>query len=88
MTAFDARLRLIGQTAFPLVVAVDLTDERMIVTAGESEVADWELREISISALSDGFHIMAEEEEVILNVAERSRFAVELGVADSQSGRY
>ena len=39
MTSFDARLRMIGQTGFPLVVEVDLTGERMTVTAGESELA-------------------------------------------------
>ncbi len=80
MTSFDARLRMLGQTGFPLGVEVDLTRERMIVTAGESQVADWSIEEIRISSLPDGFHIEAEGEEVILNVVDDARFAAEVGL--------
>jgi hypothetical protein len=80
MTSFDARLRVIGQTGFPLVVEIDLTGKRMMVTAGESQLADWELEEIRIVALPDGFHIKAEGEEIILNLADKTRFAVEVGL--------
>ena len=83
MTSFDARLRMIGQTGFPLGVEVDLTGERMTVTAGESRVADWVLAEIMISSLPDGFHIKAEGEEVILNVADKGRFATEVGLRNA-----
>lgn len=81
MSSFDARLRLIGRAGFPLGVVVDLSDERMILTAGNSAVADWPLDEITIAALADGFHIKVEGEEVVLNVADSARFAVELGAA-------
>lgn len=80
MTSFDARLRLLGQAGFPLGVEVDLTGERMIVTAGREQVADWALDDIRIFSLADGFHIEAEGEEVILNVTDGSRFAAEVGL--------
>ena len=72
MTSFDARLRMIGQQGLPLGVEVDLTGDRMIVTAGASPVASWALEEISVHSLPDGFHIKAEGEEIILNVSDRS----------------
>jgi hypothetical protein len=80
MTAFNARLRLIGQTGFPLGVEVDLTGERMTVTAGADQLADWALEEINISAQPDGFHVVAEGEELILNVADNTRFAAAIGL--------
>ena len=80
MTSFDARLRVMGQTGFPLVVAIDLSGDRMIVTAGASELADWDLEKIRIVALADGFHIKADGEEVILNVADEERFAARVGL--------
>ena len=88
MTAFDARLRVIGQTGFPLVVEVDLSGKRMTVTAGETRLADWGLEEIKVVALPDGFHIEAEGEEVILNLADKARFAVEVGLRDADRAVY
>lgn len=76
MTSFDARLRLIGESGFPLGVEVDITGERMVVSAGQSVVADWPLDEITISLLADGFHIDAEGEEVVLNVTDERRFTI------------
>jgi hypothetical protein len=80
MTSFNARLRMLGHTGLPLGVEIDLTGERMMITAGGSYVANWALRDIQISSLSDGFHIEAEGEEVILNLTEEARFATEVGL--------
>lgn len=82
MGSFDARLRLIGQSGFPLPVVVDLTDEQLVVRSNSGLVADWRIAEIDISTRADGFHIEAEGEEVLLNVTESDRFAIELGVVD------
>jgi len=82
MGSFEARLRVIGQSGFPLPVVVDLTDEQLTVTTDSGRIADWTLAEIDISARADGFLIEAEGEEVLLNVTDSNRFAVELGVVD------
>jgi hypothetical protein len=83
MTSFDGRLRLLGRAGFPLGVEVDLSGERMTVTAGDSEIANWALDEISVVAKADGFHIKAEGEEIVLNIADAERFAVEIGLPPS-----
>jgi len=80
MTSFDARLRLLNQPGLPLLVEVDLTGERMVVTTSGRELADWSLDEIEVLSRSDGFHIQAEGEEVVLNVMDGIRFARELGI--------
>ena len=79
MGSFEARLRVIGQSGFPLPVVVDLTDEQLTVTTDSGRIADWTIAEIDISARGDGFLIEAEGEEVLLNVTDSNRFAVELG---------
>jgi len=79
MTSFDARLRVVGQSGLPLGVEVDLTGDRMVVSAAGERLADWVWDEIRISASPDGYHIRAEGEEIVLNVTDRPRFAHELG---------
>ncbi|HEU4319791.1 MAG TPA: hypothetical protein VFS66_06880 [Acidimicrobiia bacterium] len=79
MTAFDARLRILGQRGFPLGVEVDLTDERMVVTNGGQQIADWSFNDIAIYPTASGYRIDAEGEEVILNVTDPKRFAAEIG---------
>lgn len=69
-----------SQPGFPLGVEVDLTGERMVVTSGGKELADWSLDEIRVLSRSDGFHIEAEGEEIVLNVTDGARFARELGI--------
>lgn len=79
MTSFDARLRIVGESGFPLGVEVDLTGERMILTTEGRNLADWPLEEIRIFPTPSGFRIDAEGEAVILNVTDGDKFAAEIG---------
>ncbi len=83
MSAYDARLRIDGTNEAPIHVLIDLTDDRITMTAGEVEVADWARDEIRVSALPDGFHVRAEGEEIILDVTEDARFALDLGLRNA-----
>ena len=86
MSSFDGRLAVTGETGLPLGVEIDLTEERMVVRSGDSELADWEVGELRINAQPDGFHILAEGEEVVINVTDEGRFAVELGLRSAYPG--
>ncbi|HJQ76480.1 MAG TPA: hypothetical protein VJ948_04365, partial [Acidimicrobiia bacterium] len=77
MTAYDARLRLDGADEAPIQVVIDLTDDRLTMKSGDVEVADWSRSEIRVSPLLDGFHIRAEGEEIILDVTDEARFALD-----------
>lgn len=79
MTSFDARLRIVGESGFPLGVEVDLTGERMLLTADGKPIADWALEDIQIFPTPSGFRIDAEGESVILNVTNGDKFADEIG---------
>ena len=83
MTAYDARLRIEGESEPPMPVVVDLTEDRMTMSIGEEEVADWARSEMRISALPDGFHIRAEGEAIVLDVEEDAQFALDLGLRNA-----
>lgn len=80
MAEYDGKLRLDGEPDQPMDVTIDLTGDRMKVMAGEVEVADWARDELRVRALADGFHVRAEGEEVVLDIHEDARFAIELGL--------
>jgi hypothetical protein len=79
MSSFNGRLHMPGYSRIPLVVEVDISDERMTFTSGNREIGDWALRDIAVASKSDGFHIKLEDEEVVLNVTESDRFRSVLG---------
>ncbi|MGB7861654.1 MAG: hypothetical protein WBM90_14255 [Acidimicrobiia bacterium] len=83
MTAYEAKLRIEGENEPPLSVMVDLSDDRMTVSIGDEEVADWARQEMRISALPDGFHIRAEGEMVVLDVTDDAHFALDLGLRNA-----
>lgn len=83
MTAYDAKLSIEGETVPPMRVVVDLTDDRLTMTIGDEEVADWQRDTMRISALPDGFHIRAEGEAVVLNVEDDAHFALDLGLRNA-----
>lgn len=80
MTAYEAKLQIEGEVTERMPVLVDLTGDRLTMTLGTQEIADWSRDEMRIQALPDGFHIRAEGEAVILDVTDEARFALELGL--------
>lgn len=83
MSAYEGWLRIPGDSEPPLGVEIDLTDDRFVVTAGDAQVGNWSRDEIRISALQDGFHLRAEGEEVVLDVTDDARFALDLGLRNA-----
>jgi hypothetical protein len=83
MSVYDAQLRLGGSNEAPISVMIDLSDDRLSMRSGDIEVGDWARSEVRISALPDGFHLRAEGDEVILDVRDDARFAIELGLRNA-----
>ena len=84
MSAYEALLRMQGTDEPPISVLIDLTDDqRVVVSAGEVEVGDWAREEVRISAEPDGFHLRVEGEELLLDVSDDARFALDLGMRNA-----
>ncbi|MDH3249826.1 MAG: hypothetical protein OEQ47_12735 [Acidimicrobiia bacterium] len=80
MSTYEGSLRIPGDDGPPLAVTIDLTGDRLRMSAGDSEIGNWPKSEIRVNALPDGFHLRAEGEEVLLDVTEDAQFAVDLGL--------
>lgn len=84
MSTFDAFLRIEDTDEAPLSVVIDLTeDERVVVHAGEVEIGDWARDQMRLTARDDGFHLLVEGEEMVLDVRDDARFALELGMRNA-----
>lgn len=80
MTNYAGNLRIEGDEEPPIRVEVDLDGERMKVFAGEVELGDWALDELRVAALEDGFHFRVEGQELVIDVEDDGRFALDLGL--------
>ncbi len=78
MTSFDGSLRTPNEPGRPIRVLIDLSDERLRLSSGGVEIADWQLGEVRINAKPDGFHIQRAGEELILSIDQDAEFAVAL----------
>jgi hypothetical protein len=80
---YEGALRFPGEKGPGLKVMVDLTGDDVIVSAGAGTIARWRRDEMRVNALADGFHVRAEGEEIILDVYDDARFAVDLGLTSA-----
>jgi len=80
---FEGVLRTPTERDTAIRVVIDLNGERLRLRSGDTAIADWSLDEIRVNALSDGFHIKAEGEEIILDLAQDAEFAVALGLGSA-----
>ena len=83
MTDFVGVLRTRTERDTAIRVVIDLTDERLRLRSGDTEIADWSLDDIRVNALPDGFHIRAEGEEIVLDLIQDAEFAVALGLGSA-----
>ena len=83
MSEYEARLKVDGETGTPIHVVVDVTEDRLVLSAGGADIADWPRDQLRVSALPDGFHIRAAGEAVVLDVTDDAHFAVELGLKNA-----
>lgn len=80
MSTYEGSLRMVGEDGPGLAVVIDLRGDRLGIRAGEVEIGDWSREEVRINADTDGIHLRAEGEEVVLDLEKDAEFAVEVGL--------
>lgn len=80
MSTYEASLRMLGESGPGLPVVVDLRDNRLEIRSGDVEIGDWSRNEVRVNADTDGIHLRAEGEEIVLDLAKDAEFAVEIGL--------
>lgn len=82
MSSYDARLGLPDQPQLPLPVRVITDGSSITLHMGDALIADWTVDRVSITREERGFRIVADGEDLIVDVAEPNRFALEVGLID------
>lgn len=83
MDHFDGSLKLAGNEA-PVRVAIDLTDDHIMrITAEEIEIGEWTIGHVAVKALDDGFHMIADGEEIIIKTNNDPAFALAMGIRNA-----
>lgn len=77
----DGTVKMRGNTGPGVAVRVVAGDRRLRIVSGNELIGDWEVANIGIAALQDGFSIKAEGEEFILNTKDDAALASELRIA-------
>jgi hypothetical protein len=87
VASFDARLRVPGQARLPLSVVVEVVNDRVAFTSGDKPLGDWPLGTVDVDVRSDGFHLIFDNEEIVLTVTDPAGFARALGVGARRPGQ-
>lgn len=84
MQQFNGSLRLPGEVGPGLRVLIDLTDGGNIhISAATDVIGDWPIEQIGIRAAEDGFHLLAEGDEVVIRTDNDPAFAVAVGLRNA-----
>jgi hypothetical protein len=85
MGSFNASLKTIGDTR-GIPASVELQEGRLSIRAGDAEIGDWPLDEVTLNPTPTGYRLAAEGDQVLLEMTERDQFGEELE-RFSESGR-
>ncbi len=83
MSSYDARLGLPEQPQLPLPVRLVTTGDNITLHVGNALIADWPLERVTITREERGFRIVADGEDLIVDITEANRFAMEMGITDT-----
>lgn len=83
MSSYDARLGLPEQPQLPLPVRLVTTGDSITLHVGNTLIADWPLDQVAITREKRGFRIVADGEDLIVDITEANRFALEMGIDTS-----
>jgi hypothetical protein len=80
VSTYEASLKMVGENGPGLPVVIDLRDDRLGITSGDVEIGDWSRQEVRVNADTDGIHLRAEGEEIVLDLERDAEFAIEIGL--------
>ena len=70
MRTFSGRLWLVQDRYSEVRVQVQLDEERITITSNGTVIGDWPFAEVELKRDTDGIHIFAEDEELVISSRE------------------
>jgi hypothetical protein len=80
MATFRGTLEVEGDPASNIITDVDVSEGRISMWGGDSEIGSWDLNDITIEESEGAFRIIAEDESLVLRLRDAKRFAGAVGV--------
>lgn len=87
MGSFTASLRSIGDVT-SLQATVELSDGRLSIVAGSTEIGSWTLDEIQLEQIPTGYRMSAEGEQILIELRDVDSFAEELATRSKKKVRF
>lgn len=86
METFSASLRTVGDVN-SLATTIELSDGRLRIAAGDTEIGNWPLTEIHLEEIPTGYRMAVEGELLLLEFNDASLFSAELEKASKKKRR-
>ncbi|HEY7823612.1 MAG TPA: hypothetical protein VIG24_12290, partial [Acidimicrobiia bacterium] len=86
METFSASLRTVGDVN-SLAATIELSDGRLRIAAGDTEIGDWPLTEVHLEEIPTGYRMAVEGELLLLEFNDTSSFSTELAKSTKKKRR-
>ncbi|MCZ6663452.1 MAG: hypothetical protein O6951_11095 [Actinobacteria bacterium] len=86
MSGFTAALKVNGDTE-PLQARLEVENGRLIISAANQSIGDWNLEDLDIGRTPEGFRFEVEGEELLLEVSDPLAFEEAIGTNDRKAAK-
>lgn len=86
METFSASLRTVGDVN-SLAATIELSDGRLRIAAGDTEIGSWPLSEVHLEEIPTGYRMAVEGELLLLELNDTSSFSAELAKSNKKKRR-
>lgn len=86
MSGFTAALKVNGDTE-PLEARLEVENGRLIISAANQSIGDWNLEDLDIGRTPEGFRFEVEGEELLLEVSDPLAFEEAIGTNDRKAAK-
>ena len=80
MGRFTGAMTVKGDTTSAVDVTIDLNNDRIVLSAGDTEIGSWAIDEIGIRGEDDGIHVRIEGEEAVIRTDDDAGLALALNL--------
>jgi hypothetical protein len=86
MGTFSASLRTVGDvTALP--ATIEISEGRLTISAGSSEIGSWSLDEVSLQEIPTGYRMIAEGDQILIELKDVTSFSAALATGAKKKRR-
>lgn len=80
MGTFSASLRTVGDVT-TLPATIEISEGRLTISAGSSEIGSWTLDEISLQEIPTGYRMVAEGDQILIELKDVTSFSTALAAS-------